>query len=45
MVNKTYSITEKQAKKIRKESDKTGLNKSDIVRRAIDNYFNEKDNG
>lgn len=39
MKRQQFNLTEKQIARLNKESNETGLNMSDIVRRALDLYF------
>ena len=39
MKRKHYHLTDQQVKALKREAKKTGLNVSEIVRRAIDAYF------
>lgn len=41
--NATFSLTEAQIEWIESESERTGLAKADIVRRAIDGYVDEQE--
>lgn len=38
VICKNYYLTEKQIKKLKEISDRTGLSLSEILRRAIDEY-------
>ena len=37
-----YYVTENEFKKLKKMSEKTGLTVSEIIRRAIDEYFGKE---
>ncbi len=39
----TFTITEKQNERLNEQSEKTGLLKSEIVRRALDEYTERED--
>ncbi len=43
MYRVNYYLSEKQIDKLKEQSKKTGISMSEIIRRAIDNYF-KKDN-
>jgi hypothetical protein len=43
MTRAHVTLTERQIEKIEREKQDTGLGKSEIVRRAVDRYFEEKD--
>lgn len=42
MKKMNFHLTDKQSEQLEKEKEKTGLMKADIVRRAIDQYFEGK---
>ena len=41
--NRTFTITQNQIKWLDEQSEKTGLNKVEIVRRALDAYAEQED--
>ena len=41
--NATFSFTTEQLKWIEKQSQKTGLRKADIIRRAVDGYVEQEE--
>ena len=42
MIRKGLFITEQQQEKLKKESEKRGVSESEVVRNAIDKYFEEE---
>lgn len=44
MIRINTTITASQKETIKKESESTGLGQADIIRRAIDAYFEERKN-
>ncbi len=43
MKNKHVHITENQDRQIKQRANDTGLKEAEIIRRALDSYFNEDD--
>ena len=41
--NATFSFTEQQLQRLNEQSERTGLLKSEIARRALDEYFERED--
>jgi len=41
MIKFLFNLTDKQYKKLKELSEKTGLKKAEILRRMIDDYFNK----
>ena len=41
MIRKGLFITEQQQEKLKKESERTGLSESEILRNALSKYFKE----
>jgi len=42
MKRQQISLTEDQIKRLEKEKSDTGLGKSEVIRRAVDMYFEER---
>ena len=42
MIRKGLFITEQQQEKLKKESERTGLSESEILRNALSRYFEEE---
>jgi len=43
MIPQQISLTEAQVKRLEKEKKDTGLGKSEVIRRAVDMYFDERE--
>lgn len=41
MIRVTTTLTERQIERLDREKERTGLNKADIIRRAVDRYLDD----